>query len=334
LTEIKNGTSGYIMQKKIHFLDQDTENFFKLVYGSIDSTRFVQVPLNEAEYLFFTPFTPEHHSAGPDTVKIFINGENLCPDFNACDYGTSSEYLDYDDRHLRMPNYAFYEAAKKLASRPKVSAEDLAKKTKFCNFIYSNSLLAHPIREQFFHDLNNVVPVVSAGRALRNDDSLAARSADTDWGAEKRNLVEQFRFTIAFENSEQQGYITEKLTDALLAHTIPIYWGDPRIAEDFNTDAFLHLRDYKTHAEAIAEIQRLDADPERMLAMMNAPIFDDGIDRAAQYVSEARDFLEAIFNQPLATARRRPRNGWVQWLEQKRRKDQKGIRRRLKRNRF
>jgi hypothetical protein len=175
---------------------------------------------------------------------------------------------------------------------------------------------------------------VSAGRALRNDDSLDARDPTIDWGSLKRNLVEQFRFTIAIENSEQPGYITEKITDAMLAHTIPIYWGDPRVAEDFNTDAFLHLRDYKTHADAVAYIQNIDADPERLLAILNAPVFKAGIDRTERYVTAARDFLDAIFDQPLATARRRPRHGWVQWLEQKRRTDQQGIKRRLKRNRF
>jgi hypothetical protein len=328
------GTDNNIMQKKISFLDQDTASYFKMLFGSIDPARFLQVPLVEAEYLFYSPFTPDHHAAGPDTVKIMITGENLCPDFNACDYGISSEYLEFGDRHLRIPVYATYEAAKNLASRPQISTDDLAKKIKFCNFIYSNGLLAHSIREQFFHDMNSVVPVVSAGRFLRNDNSLAARDADTDWGRTKRNLVEQFRFSIAIENSEQPGYITEKITDAFLAHTVPIYWGDPRVTEEFNADAFLHLRDYPTHDDAIADIQRLNADPERLLAMLNAPVFTGEIDRAAVYMAAARDFIDGIFDQPVATARRRPRHGWTQWLEQKRRKDQRGIKRRLNCNRF
>ena len=322
------------MQKKICFLDQDTANYFKMLFGAIDTARFHQVPMTEAEYLFYSPFTPDHHAARPDTIKILITGENLCPDFNACDYGISGEYLELGDRHLRIPHYAAYEAAKNLASRPKINAVDLEQKNKFCNFIYSNGLLVHPIREQFFHDLNSIFPVVSAGRYLRNDHSLTAPDPDADWGLEKRNFVKQFRFTIAIENSEHQGYITEKITDAFLAHTVPIYWGDPRVLEEFNADAFLHLRDYPTHEAAIAEIQRLNADPKRLLALLNAPVFRGGIDRAELYTTSARDFIEGIFAQPLTKARRRPRHGRAQWLEQKRRKDQTGIKRRISNNRF
>jgi hypothetical protein len=94
------------------------------------------------------------------------------------------------------------------------------------------------------------------------------------------------------------------------------------------------LRDYPTHDDAIADIQRLNADPERLLAMLNAPVFTGEIDRAAVYMAAARDFIDGIFDQPVATARRRPRHGWTQWLEQKRRKDQRGIKRRLNCNRF
>ena len=46
------------------------------------------------------------------------------------------------------------------------------------------------------------------------------------------------------------------------------------------------------------------------------------------------DFIEGIFAQPLTKARRRPRHGRAQWLEQKRRKDQTGIKRRISNNRF
>jgi len=68
--------------------------------------------------------------------------------------------------------------------------------------------------------------------------------------------------------------------------------------------------------------------------VLNAPVFRGGIDRAELYTTSARDFIEGIFAQPLAKARRRPRHGRAQWLEQKRRKDQTGIKRRISNNRF
>jgi len=328
------------MQKKICFLDQSkaldqmTANFFKLLFETVDATRFVEVPLEEAEYVLFSPFSPDHHAANPETIKILISGENMCPDFNACDYAISSEFLELGDRHLRMPVYSMFEAAKGLISRAPLSQIGLENKTNFCNFIYSNARWADPFREKFFHTLDNVSPVVSAGRFLQNDTRLSGNEHGTDWGVTKRKMVESFRFTIAIENSEHPGYVTEKITDALLCNTIPIYWGDPRVLEEFDTEAFIHLRDFTTLEDAVAEIQRIDADPSRMLNMMNAPVFSGGIDRTALHLNAAREFFEAIFDQPLANARRRPRHGWVQSMESKRRSDQTGFKRRLKRNRF
>jgi len=45
---------------------------------------------------------------GPDVIRIMITDENICPDFNACDYAISSEHLDYSDRHFRAPVYCLY----------------------------------------------------------------------------------------------------------------------------------------------------------------------------------------------------------------------------------
>ena len=41
-------------------------------------------------------------------------------------------------------------------------------------------------------------------------------------------------FSIVIENSKEDYYFTEKLTDCLLSGTIPIYWGCPSIGDFFN----------------------------------------------------------------------------------------------------
>lgn len=326
------------MLKKIAFLHQNigprVAQKIELLFGSMDPKRFVEVSPEDADYLFFTPFTPDHHAAGPDTIKILIAGENLCPDFNACDYAIGSEHLNFGDRYLRVPIYAMDGSAEALTSRPKIGTDALNKKTKFCNFIYSNQNMADPVREQFFHALNSVAPVVSAGRFLQNDNSLQEIDSNGVWADEKRALIQDFRFTIAIENAEQPGYVTEKISDPLLAHSVPIYWGDPCITDEFNAGAFVNLRDYASFEEAILEIQRLDSDPLRLLEMLNAPVFLNENDPVASYLATSYDFIENIFAQPLEAARRRPRHGWVEGLERQRRRDQMGWKKRLKRNRF
>lgn len=319
--------------KRTAFLDGYPKHVVKTAFGKDFDQVIAEVPLAEADYLFFSESTPDHHAAAPQVIKVFVTGENACPDFNATDYAISSEYMEYGDRHLRFPYYASEDAAKVLFKRPKLTLSDLKSKPGFCNFIYSNQRLADPIRDRFFHELNAVIPVVSAGRHLCNDNALA-NNDDPDWGAAKRAFVKQFRFTIAFENSSHPGYTTEKLTHALLARTIPIYWGDPRVCDEFNPDAFVHLRDYSSTADAIATIKSLDSSPEQSLEILNANVFANDKDCVEAHLKNARFFIENIFSQPQKDARRRPRYGRVLMLEKKRRNDQMGWKRRLKRNRF
>jgi hypothetical protein len=55
-------------------------------------------------------------------------------------------------------------------------------------------------------------------------------------------IMSLHKFSITFENSATLGYITEKVANAYLAESIPIYFGPPRaqIEQVLNTKAFIH----------------------------------------------------------------------------------------------
>eukprot|EP00468_Gymnochlora_sp_CCMP2014_P009026 CAMPEP_0167766158 /NCGR_PEP_ID=MMETSP0110_2-20121227/15157_1 /TAXON_ID=629695 /ORGANISM="Gymnochlora sp., Strain CCMP2014" /LENGTH=472 /DNA_ID=CAMNT_0007654091 /DNA_START=72 /DNA_END=1486 /DNA_ORIENTATION=- len=56
-----------------------------------------------------------------------------------------------------------------------------------------------------------------------------------------------YKFVITFENSRVPGYTTEKILNAMLANTIPIYLGDPNIEDYINPRRFIHCKiDIKT----------------------------------------------------------------------------------------
>ena len=44
----------------------------------------------------------------------------------------------------------------------------------------------------------------------------------------KRTVISQYMFNLAFENSIEDGYVTEKPFDALMAGTVPVYLGDSK----------------------------------------------------------------------------------------------------------
>ena len=76
--------------------------------------------------------------------------------------------------------------------------------------------------------------------------------------ADKLAFQRQYRFSIAYENSRDPGYVTEKIVDAFAAGTVPIYWGDPLIKQEFNPDSFVCADDYPDNAALIDAIEAID----------------------------------------------------------------------------
>jgi hypothetical protein len=62
-------------------------------------------------------------------------------------------------------------------------------------------------------------------------------------GHEKKRLWNSM-FTIAVENSSNRGYHTEKVIDAFLSKTFPIYWGCPNLEElGYDPNGFIYCKD-------------------------------------------------------------------------------------------
>ena len=55
----------------------------------------------------------------------------------------------------------------------------------------------------------------------------------------KEDGLKSFRYSIVIENSSELDYFTEKVIDACLLETIPIYWGAPNISKYFDTKGFI-----------------------------------------------------------------------------------------------
>lgn len=240
-----------------------------------------------------------------DCVRIFYTGENLRPDFNLCDYAIGFDYLDFGDRYLRFPNYALFEGQFEQLTKKKSSAPE---KKYFCNFIYSNNN-ANPIRDRFYHLLNEYKPVTSPGRHLNNSNIDIGGRNNADWMFSKLNFQSQCKFTIAFENSFSPGYTTEKLMHAFLANSVPIYWGDPLVDRDFNSRAFINCHHYNSLEDFVQRVIELDKNPEKYNEVLNEPPLTEN--RIPENLSKRKiiEFVKMIFNQDPKEAIRRPKYG-------------------------
>ena len=60
------------------------------------------------------------------------------------------------------------------------------------------------------------------------------------------------QFVIAFENSVLDGYLSEKIVNAFLAKSVPIYFGHrDTVLELFNPDAFIDCSIDSRHARQV-----------------------------------------------------------------------------------
>ena len=120
-----------------------------------------------------------------------------------------------------------------------------------------------------------------------------------------------YKFSIAAENARFYGYSTEKLISSFQAHTIPIYWGDPSVADEFNPKAFINA-DTLSDNELIDIVKCIDENDELWCQMVSEPaITAEQETRLREDTNRFRAFFEAIFDsRPLHQKKRAPAGYW------------------------
>lgn len=295
--------------KKIHIkiCDFDPNNEYSYGYFLLKILRkYYNVELSEKpDYIFYHESSFEHLKY--NGIKIFYTGENISPNFNLCDYAISFDYINFHDRHYRLPIYfvaVFYNKEElKLAGKIDMtkqivfSKNDLLKKTEFCSFVYSN-YLANDSRAIIFDKLSGYKKVNAGGKYLNNIGNKIDNKLEFEL---------KHKFSIAFENSSRAGYTTEKIVSSFVAKTIPIYWGNPEIGKEFNTKRFINCHDFNDFDEVVNRVKEIDNDDDLYLKIINEPITVNS--NSFQKTQQSFDaFLINIIEQKLDLAKRRTIN--------------------------
>ena len=246
-------------------------------------------------------------------VTIFFGGEAIFPDMNVFDYAVSFDRnLSLGDRVARMPTIDFFHAhlfTDQPAAPRAHAAEALRGKTGFCNFIYSNPK-AHPMRDRLFHKLSDYKRVDALGPHLNNVGTSASR-ASADWRREALEMKRPYKFSIACENADYNGYVTEKIMSSFQALTVPVYWGDPSVAAEFNPRAFVNANDYADLDGVLCTVREIDQDDDRWISMVSEPIITtDQLARHHADHDRYAAFTKRIFEQDPAAAKRVPQGYW------------------------
>jgi hypothetical protein len=75
---------------------------------------------------------------------------------------------------------------------------------------------------------------------------------------QKYALLREYRFTLIIENAITDNWLSEKVLDAFLTDTIPVYLGSPAVEEHIPEGTFIDLRSFNTLAEAISATHSID----------------------------------------------------------------------------
>jgi hypothetical protein len=178
-----------------------------------------------------------------------------------------------------------------------------ASKPHFCSLLCAYVDRTVRRREQFFHALNRLRKVDSAGRALNNTGD---RLPTGDRYQVKVDWLAGYRFNLAFENTRRAGWCTEKLVDPLHVNTIPIYWGDPRVKAFFNPESFICRDDFSSDEELAEYVLHVDDTPELYARFIRATPFHDNRPNYAYDRTGLLLFFNRIFRsrqKPIAQKR-------------------------------
>lgn len=242
---------------------------------------------------FFKKFRELYGRSG---IKVALLGEAVEGDYNLFDYviGFSCDRAS-DPRYIRILSpFDFYtsflpETANTLDAES--AARLLKEKSGFCNFLYSNPN-AHPMRDALFYKLSEYRRVDSLGKHLNNVG--VPGTGYNSHAADCIGLKSPYKFSIAAENACFKGYTTEKIFTSLAAHTVPVYWGNPSIADDVNPDCFVLA---ENSDETLERVRAIDADEELWIQMVSRPWrtaeqVKAQEERTAEYRRRLADILE------------------------------------------
>ncbi len=243
-----------------------------------------------------------------DGVKVFFSGENLHdPRWleyadgllgdKDCRLSLGFDHTD-DDRYLRFPlwlTYVFEPSLDEQKIRERCAQlryPEIGKREKFACLIARADTSG--LRTGMYNAMNVVGNVDCPSGLFHNDDSLKEQFAD-----DKVAYMQQYRFNICPENTNADGYCTEKVFEAIAAGCIPVYWGNNNQPESkiLNQDAIIFWNKENGGKNAIKRIKELNADPKLLDTFMQQPrLLPNAEEEILQMLNELYGRLQNLVN--------------------------------------
>ena len=286
-----------IPKRKIYVQYMDFWPAFKLEKFDIHDIlkeRYDVVISDEPDYVFFGEFGRKNYGIENkfDCIKIFLSVENRKPNFARTDYAIGLHYIDRGDRYCRKPTDTSKLSEMKTIYNITKLKNINNKNKKFCAWLVSNG--GSMTRNLFYKKLSEYKRIDSGGKFQNNIGYIVEN---------KKEFLKNYKFSICFENSKKNGYISEKLFDAFEAGTIPIYFGDDSVKELINNKAYIHVKDKNDFENKIELIKKIDQDDKLYEKIIKEKIvIDDNIYEVE--LQKYKNFIYHIIEQDKQKAKR------------------------------
>lgn len=148
--------------------------------------------------------------------------------------------------------YIYKEFKDTLKKLPKLKSENC-----FINAFISSSI-NNSEREEYLKELMSYLKIHSYGKFQNN-----IKLIDDRGGSTKAETIAKYKFTIAFENSIAEDYVTEKFFDPLEVGSVPIYLGAPNIDEFApGENCFINVKNFPSVEDLANHLIVLNRDDE------------------------------------------------------------------------
>jgi hypothetical protein len=114
---------------------------------------------------------------------------------------------------------------------------------------------------------------------------------------DKLKFQNNYKFSIAFENSEYPGYTTEKIVHPKIVNSIPIYWGNPVVGRDWNTKSFINAYEFINMKELVEFIKEVDNDDNLYFNILKESHFNEEKSKDLDHNSVINFFEKVILEK-------------------------------------
>lgn len=305
------------------------KDFHKLFFNCYLKEKFPQhtifINRNDPDIVFCSVFQPSNVDevvrTFPNAVKVFYTPENVYKTdrFRRVYGGAIKHKFDYfidfngscpckNAKHERIPFWYFdRDYYKRSDSTDLKLVEQMTKKrnVKLDDLGYA-SLVSRTNRSGYRTTVLSYLNSVSDDRKVTCPSDVGKNHPSIEeQGLDKVQFLSKYIFNVCLENTYHEGYVTEKIFDASLSGTIPIYWGG--LEEEstiINMDKVICVdpTDVKSLDNLKDRVDELMTNPDKLSEMVNLPSFKED---AVSEINRYSDKLDEIMNDIISEVKTR-----------------------------